>query len=191
MKRCEKHGENPPDGWKKFESKKNVVCGTCGVERKHEWYVDNTKYHSDKERKRLADLKYEVMFHYSSGEPKCSLCSIDDIDYLCLDHINNDGATHRRNQNVSKGRVYAWCKRNKYPNMFRVLCHNCNIREFRRNSGGCGKSLSAIKSRKTKYTVMSHYSNGEPLCSKCSETEMEVLTIDHIYMVEGLKCPGN
>ena len=43
---------------------------------------------------------------------------------LTLDHINNDGAEHRRRM-VSKD-IVLYLIRNNFPEGFQILCYNCN-----------------------------------------------------------------
>lgn len=77
-------------------------------------------------------IKDDVFSHYSvNGEIKCSCpnCNENDIDKLCLDHINGDGDKHReelRLIGVVGNHIYNWIKKNNYPQIFRILCHNCN-----------------------------------------------------------------
>lgn len=62
------------------------------------------------------------------GGPECVCCGENTIEFLELDHINNDGAEHRRELKKS-GKwnwIYRWVKRNNYPVGFQVLCCNCN-----------------------------------------------------------------
>lgn len=64
--------------------------------------------------------------HYGG---KCVVCGETLIIFLTIDHINNDGAAHRKSINghnhggVDMG---AWLRRNNYPDGFQVLCVNCN-----------------------------------------------------------------
>ena len=70
-----------------------------------------------------------VFSHYmSDNKIKCVCCGIDDLDMLCMDHKNGDGAEHRRSGEIGPHgqHLYRWIKRNNYPDMFRILCHNCN-----------------------------------------------------------------
>lgn len=52
---------------------------------------------------------------------------------LTIDHIHNDGAKHRReitggiSQNGAK--LYAWLKKNNYPEGFQVMCWNHNMKK--------------------------------------------------------------
>lgn len=64
-----------------------------------------------------------VLMHYSGGTPVCACCGETGIEFLGIDHINGGGRAHRAQ---IKGLLWAWLKRNKYPEGFRVLCHNCN-----------------------------------------------------------------
>lgn len=73
----------------------------------------------------------------------CACCGETERAFLSLDHINRDGAAHRRE--MSKGNtntypgfraLHADLKRKGWPPVLQVLCHNCNIgRE--RNGGVC------------------------------------------------------
>lgn len=77
------------------------------------------------------NLKYEIFSHYSGEQPTCAKCGFADIRALCLDHINNDGAEHRRSLSP-KGRggtsttVYQDLKKRRFPLGYQILCCNCN-----------------------------------------------------------------
>jgi hypothetical protein len=62
--------------------------------------------------------------HY--GGPQCACCGEGEYEFLTIDHINGDGAAHRR-QMGSRRDIYRWLKQNNYPPGFRVLCMNCNF----------------------------------------------------------------
>lgn len=66
----------------------------------------------------------EALNAYSNGDPKCACCGERELDFLALDHINNDGAEHRRR--VRK-LMYKHLKDEGYPPGIQVLCHNCNV----------------------------------------------------------------
>ncbi len=65
------------------------------------------------------------------GGPVCKCCGESELSFLSLDHINNDGAEHRRE--ISKDgdglsvRLALWCKKKGYPPGFQVLCMNCQF----------------------------------------------------------------
>lgn len=77
------------------------------------------------------DLRREVMMHY--GGYVCACCGETEPLFLQLDHINNDGAEHRRSlgsKDNGKGfntQTLRWIKLNGFPPGFQVLCANCNF----------------------------------------------------------------
>lgn len=58
------------------------------------------------------------------GGPVCACCGEQTIEFLTIDHVNNDGAEHRKK--VSGGGIFKWLRAKKYPPGFQVLCRNCN-----------------------------------------------------------------
>ena len=70
-----------------------------------------------------AKLRLEVLRHYSGSEiPYCKCCGESHSEFLALDHIYGGGNKHKKEVK----HIYKWSKRNGYPPIFRVLCHNCN-----------------------------------------------------------------
>lgn len=71
-------------------------------------------------------LKTNVLSHYGNC---CVMCGNKDIRVLELDHINNNGAEHRKIIG-NPGHTYGFLKKNNYPNnppfLLQVLCANCN-----------------------------------------------------------------
>ncbi len=153
--------------------------------RNQKYYQLNKHRIGIKERGRNKELKYRVIAYYSHGTMKCK-CGYSDIDVLCIDHINNDGKQERVKLNIGSGiEFYVRLVKNNYPDGYQVLCANCNHRkhlEYLRSKHINTKS--AIKSRickvKVKFRVLSHYSEGVPKCKCCSESDIDVLCIDHI-----------
>ena len=86
-------------------------------------------------QRRNDKLKLEVLSYYSNVDfPKCVICGIEDIDILTIDHINGDGAEHRRS--IGGNRIancgisfYHWLRKNKFPTGFQTLCFNCNYKK--------------------------------------------------------------
>lgn len=77
---------------------------------------------------RYRKLKLEVFAAYGN---KCMCCEEGIQEFLSIDHINNDGAEHRRSLFSGKAgstpQLYAWLKRNGFPKEnFQLLCMNCN-----------------------------------------------------------------
>lgn len=77
-------------------------------------------------RNKYIDLKMEVFSHYSS---KCADCGENRSEYLTMDHVNDDGASHRREIGTQ---IFPWLKRNNYPDDFQILCFNCNYAKSRK-----------------------------------------------------------
>jgi len=69
------------------------------------------------------------------GGYRCACCGTREALFLTIDHIENDGACHRRRVGFSTG-FLKWLKRNGYPKGFQVLCSNCNHGRHR-NGGTC------------------------------------------------------
>lgn len=71
------------------------------------------------------ELRRDVMAHYCEGFIRCVCCGIEDIRFLCIDHIDGGGAEHRKT--VVGGYMYRWLKKKGFPSGFQILCFNCNI----------------------------------------------------------------
>ena len=98
------------------------------------------KYRQEKAEKvnkiaRLSRLRRKVNVLNIYGGCKCCWCGEHDITVLTIDHINNNGASHRKNNPElgRGGRIYDWLKKNNYPSGYQVLCFNCNFVKFLNN----------------------------------------------------------
>ena len=79
-----------------------------------------------KDRKRHKQLRLTILQYYSAEKPFCACCGEGMIEFLAIDHMDNNGAEHRRE--IGGGtKIYQWLKQNDYPEGFQVLCHNCNL----------------------------------------------------------------
>lgn len=92
------------------------------------------------------DQRREVFNAY--GGMKCACCGETTEMFLTIDHINNDGASHRRAisnspDNGKGANIYGWLKKNNYPPGFQVLCMNCNHGKAR--NGGICPHISTVK----------------------------------------------
>lgn len=88
------------------------------------------------QRSRSRNLKFQVINHYSNGNCECCRCKISDIDVLTLDHIDNNGSTHREmisngrgKRNIGSTAMYRWIMSNGFPSGYSVLCFNCNVKK--------------------------------------------------------------
>lgn len=80
--------------------------------------------------------KREAFEHY--GGAICACCGESGFGFLTIDHVNSDGANHRReifsNTSRGRGRIYGWLRSHGYPPGFQILCFNCNC--GRQHNGG-------------------------------------------------------
>ena len=75
-------------------------------------------------------LKNAVINILTNGEGTCRMCGQGDQDVLCVDHINDNGADHRRTDpRTNNGRIWRWLMQNDYPTGFQILCFNCNTKK--------------------------------------------------------------
>ncbi len=111
-------------------------------QRKHRYYLKNRerllKYsreyqanHPERRQewnRKFADkFKIEVLTYYGGGELACVGCGDTRIDCLSIDHINNDGAKHRKAGALTGDKLYRQLKRENYPEGFQALCMNCQF----------------------------------------------------------------
>ncbi len=88
---------------------------------------------------RREKVKEQVYLAY--GGYKCACCGETEPSFLSIDHINNDGAKHKRENRLHTGeQMYRWLVRNDFPDGFQVLCMNCQWGK-RNNSGICPHKL--------------------------------------------------
>lgn len=96
---------------------------------KAELYEYHTQYRlANKDKVNAFSIKYNRICREAAIERyggKCMCCGESTYEFLCIDHINNDGNKHRKEMNSTK--IHRWLKKNKYPEGFQVLCHNCNL----------------------------------------------------------------
>lgn len=78
------------------------------------------------------------MDHYGR---ECACCGESQVLFLCLDHVENDGAAHRKEQGTGS-KFMEWVVKNNYPQGFQVLCWNCNAGKHL--NGGICPHLAAI-----------------------------------------------
>jgi len=122
-----------------FNSDKGKKYGLEGVCRKcRKSYRDNHTEERSKCRKSyIKRLRNEILDHYGR-KCNCPNCDYDIIDdrFLMIDHVNNDGAEHRREIGNGGGTICLWLIKNNFPEGFQILCANCNHGK-RMNNGIC------------------------------------------------------
>lgn len=86
-----------------------------------------------KKKIRYYELKEKV---YSAYGHACSCCGETQSEFLTLDHVNNDGNTHRKVMGGQAEAFLKWIIANDYPNSIQVLCWNCQWGKVK-NDGIC------------------------------------------------------
>lgn len=130
---CSKKATRDPDAWKRRSEKlqKSGLCVRCGTTKPLNG-KKNCEVCLNAESVRSRELKRKVVTAYGSI---CICCKETDLGFLTIDHINSDGASHRRKlygKNTCGKRFYKWIVDNDYPKNLQVLCFNCN----------CGRQLN-------------------------------------------------
>ncbi len=120
-----------------------------------------------------------IMNHYGPG---CKECGETNLAFLTLDHINNDGANHRRNGQRGGSDLYSKLISGNFPDGYQCLCWNCNYKKehlLKKSKLTTKKSQYAkIYNDKLISEVFNAY--GGMKCTCCQNTDLIVLTIDHI-----------
>lgn len=156
------------------EHRRQSACKSCSKARNRKWraknrnranelarlshYRNKSKRNKDsrdyyarcgdkvRELMRARNLSLKLQAYDAYGGRFCACCGESEINFLSLDHINNDGneerrkySTKGRNESTAAGGSSAYYLRLKnqgYPFGYQVLCMNCNYGK-RMNSGVC------------------------------------------------------
>jgi hypothetical protein len=110
------------------------------AKRTAKWRSEN--YERARESQRVHDRKLKEAAYAAYGGFQCACCGETTEAFLSIDHMNNDGAEHRRI--VPHRKIYKWLARNGYPEGFQILCMNCNFGKAR-NGGVCPHESESLK----------------------------------------------
>lgn len=114
------------------------LCRYCGNKNSN-----GLKHCNDCLDKHILDnknIKFKVISHYGG---KCHSCGELNIDFLTLDHINNDGHVDRKlNKSGSGTAYYRKLIKQNYPNNIQILCANCHLRKSSINNNMRAKRIS-------------------------------------------------
>ena len=88
-----------------------------------EWRLANKDKEQEKQKRHNKKSRLEVLTFYSGNPPKCQCCNEKTLEFLTIDHINNDGRKHRKE---TKTTLVKWIRKNNFPKGFQILCYNCN-----------------------------------------------------------------
>jgi len=117
-------------GIKKYQHRKKIkhMWVIKNREKNHIKYMENRESRSAYDKIIILQHKIIVYQYYTDGFMKCAKCGFDsNIDALTVDHINNNGNEHRKNENFTSPKdLYRWLIKNNFPDGFQILCFNCN-----------------------------------------------------------------
>jgi hypothetical protein len=205
MRSCTHHGLQPLSNYYTAQVKNaygrshtQYKCKLCKKD------YDASKPKSKKQnnfalKTRRQALHIEVLRVYSPNM-RCAECGESHLEFLAMDHINGGGRPHV----ASIGNLYAWLKRTGFPEGFRVLCHNCNLKigtksqpirpmkpltecmdsylrtrkrwERHPEKAESHKAKKRASYKANKLLIFTHY-GAKCLC--CGITDVDVLSLDH------------
>jgi hypothetical protein len=110
--------------------------------RSRDWYRSNIERAKKSTRERSTTIRAEMIRAYGG---RCACCGESNPLFLTIDHIDNDGAEHRRKLGVGRqsgSAVMMDLYKRKWPQEgFRLLCFNCNCGR-QRNGGICPHEMA-------------------------------------------------
>jgi hypothetical protein len=95
------------------------ICTTCNKHDAQPPYKKCFCCRMEYERKK-AERNHLIFKHYGMT---CACCGESEMAFFEIDHINNDGARHRRE--VGRN-IKGWLYKMGFPGGFQTLCSNCN-----------------------------------------------------------------
>ena len=101
------------------------ICKECDKKRSKDNAGKNLPKKRETARKYYKNIRLAALAQYSNGKIKCGCCGEPRMEFLTIDHVDGDGAKHRREIGKTRA-IFNWLKKNKYPDGFQVLCYNCN-----------------------------------------------------------------
>lgn len=90
------------------------------------------RYYKDKEvmkaqnRAWRQNMRMSILSYYSGGTMSCACCGEMILEFLTLDHMNNNGTAERKKYANGGHQHYRRIIKLGYPEGFQVLCYNCN-----------------------------------------------------------------
>jgi len=104
------------------------VCASCGEERELNNFADNGAGYRKNVcircygRRERAKLRLDIITNFGG---KCQCCGENHPSFLTIDHIKNDGKSHR--EKLNEQQIARQIRRENYPkDKYQLLCMNCN-----------------------------------------------------------------
>lgn len=148
--------------YRRNKSRTLSICKECSRSKLREWSLKNTKRKRQAQNERMRRIRNENREHYRNVRRqysqrlrdemiaaygnKCSCCGETVKAFLTLEHVNDDGAEHRRILKTGGGDgILRDLRRRGWPkDGYTTLCWNCNCGR-RINGGTCPhKDSSAV-----------------------------------------------
>ncbi len=118
-----------------------VLCWNCNFKKRLQ---EMAPKNPDKRQLQKAAYARSVKVQCLDQYGKTCPCGEQDKDVLTLDHVNDDGADHRRETNTRGLNFYIYLRKNGFPSNppLKVLCLNCQYKK--RNDNEAGKGGQAV-----------------------------------------------
>lgn len=114
------------------------LCRYCAVRPRTEgksMCSECLEKHSERQKALYASWRSQCIQAYGG---RCACCKVDVEKYLQLDHVESDGAAHRKEISFGRGgSMYKWAVKNNFPNRLQLLCANCH--NAKTTNGGCSE----------------------------------------------------
>jgi len=140
--------EANPEYYKQKDREYRLKYKDKSRERSHIYYLNNRqkaiayamhwqRSHRDRSRKTLRDCSYRLWLNtlHLLGD-QCACCCEKRLSMLNVDHIYNDGASHRKRVGGARQTYREILVMENPKSRFQVLCSNCNLSKVR-NKGAC------------------------------------------------------
>jgi|SRR3990167_8177910 len=140
--RVKKRQDADPEKYKTYQKENYQEHREARVAQSRKWREHNREYHRSQSRKYAQEHKSEISHKLKEKRRKlkqsvldayggkCACCNETTYEFLTLDHINGDGAAHRRSlglkQQGETSKLYQTLFDTGFPSGFRILCFNCN-----------------------------------------------------------------
>jgi hypothetical protein len=115
-------------GWPIEEIKQNlqILCYNCNFTKTRRNYFDLS--YEEQSYNQRANLKlWKEAFSFFGP---CKICGCDNLKFLSIDHIHNDGSEKRKNGEKVGAMLLFQFRKNKWPEYlkedYQLLCFNCN-----------------------------------------------------------------
>ena len=94
-------------------------------EKGREWANNNREKARESTKRSNRERRKEALRIYGG---QCVCCGEETFEFLQFDHINNDGAAHRKKHKINTGKdSIRWLRDNGWPkDIIQILCANCN-----------------------------------------------------------------